>query len=226
MAAKQKNPKVVTIYGRLSFPSFTAQEAYDLSQKGDYPASSVAEAAPSFQLLVEERMLNKLRDHMINEFFPYCVEQSAKKEKKDALTDKEVKLLVEQLNDPEFEGTFNIPFRPVHEKSAELAPEAAATVKLLGNKGVDTELMAIVNDESELAVPDPDILKFPVIKPIHQTVHSMYPGAIVAVTVNLYAYHNGKNPGCSAGASTAVFKADAERFGGGTAVDEDEIFMD
>src|SRR5690606_29192261 len=121
---KQKSPKVVSIYGRLSFPSFTAQEAYELSQKGDYPAASVGDAAPSFQLLVEERMLNKLRDHMVNEFFPYCVEQSKKGEKKDALTDKEIKQLTEQLNDPEFDGSFNIPFRPVHEKSAELAPEA------------------------------------------------------------------------------------------------------
>jgi hypothetical protein len=54
----------------------------------------------------------------------------------------------------------------------------------------------------------------------------MYPGAYVAVTANLYAYHNGKPPGFSAGCSVAVFKADADRFGGGVAVDEDEIFMD
>ena len=54
----------------------------------------------------------------------------------------------------------------------------------------------------------------------------MYPGAYVAVTLNLYAYHNGKLPGFSAGASVAVFKADGERFGGGTTVDEDEIFLD
>ena len=32
--AKEINPKVVTIYGRLSFPSFTTQQAYELSQKG------------------------------------------------------------------------------------------------------------------------------------------------------------------------------------------------
>jgi len=83
-----------------------------------------------------------------------------------------------------------------------------------------------VTSEDELLVPDPDLLTFPVIKPIGQTVHSMYPGAYVAATLNLYAYHNGKHPGFSAGASTAVFKADGERFGGGTSVDEDEIFLD
>lgn len=75
-------------------------------------------------------------------------------------------------------------------------------------------------------MPDPDLLNFPVIKPINQTVHSMYPGCYVAVTLNLYAYHNGKHPGFSAGANVAVFKADGERFGGGVTIDEDEIFAD
>jgi hypothetical protein len=101
-----------------------------------------------------------------------------------------------------------------------------AAIKIIGNKGTDMELKAIVNSEDELAVPDPDLLTFPVIKPIGVTVHSMYPGAYVAVTCNLYAYHNGKNPGFSAGAGVAVFKADGERFGGGVTIDEDEIFAD
>jgi hypothetical protein len=101
-----------------------------------------------------------------------------------------------------------------------------ATIKVIGTKGVDMELKAIVNSEDELLVPDPDLIQFPVIKPIGQTVHSMYPGAYVAATLNLYAYHNGKLPGFSAGASVAVFKADGERFGGGATIDEDEMFLD
>ena len=91
---------------------------------------------------------------------------------------------------------------------------------------LDFILKAIVNDESELSVPDPDILQFPVIKPLSATTHQMYPGAVVAVTVNLYAYRNGKLPGFSAGANVAVFRSDAERFGGGVDVDTDEIFLD
>jgi hypothetical protein len=221
-----KNPKTVTIYGRLSFPTFTAKEAYDRSQKGSYPADSIDKAAPDFQLLVEDKQLNKLRDHVVNEFFPYCIEQEKKGEKRDVLSAAEVKKLSEQINEPDFDGAYNTPFKPVHEKSAELAPECVATIKVIGNKGTDIELKAIVNSEDELIVPDPDQLTFPIIKPIGQTVHSMYPGAYVAATVNLYAYHNGKLPGFSAGASVAVFKADAERFGGGTTVDEDEIFLD
>jgi len=95
-----------------------------------------------------------------------------------------------------------------------------------GNRGVDIELKAIVNNEGELLVPDPDLLTFPVIKPIGQTVHTMYGGCYVAATLNLYAYTK-PSAGYSASASVAVFKADGERFGGGgPAVDEDEIFLD
>jgi hypothetical protein len=92
---------------------------------------------------------------------------------------------------------------------------------------VDLELKAIVRDESELAVNDGEILDFPVILPLTKTNHSFYPGCYVAVTINLYAYHNDpKRPGFGAGANVAVFKADGDRFGGGAAVDEDEMFLD
>lgn len=221
-----KNPKTCTVYGRLSFPTFTAKAAYERSLKGQYPAADVASAAPDFQLLLEQAQLDKLVKHVTDEFLPYCVEQSAKGEKRDVLSDKEAKDLLKQLSPPDFDGPYNTPFKPVHEKTADLAPEAVATIKVIGNKGVDIELKAIVNNEDEMLVPDPDQLTFPVIKPIGQTVHSMYPGAYVAATLNLYAYHNGKHPGFSAGASVAVFKADGDRFGGGTTVDEDEIFLD
>jgi hypothetical protein len=100
-----------------------------------------------------------------------------------------------------------------------------ASVKVSGNRGTDIELKAIVNDEDELAVPDPDLLSFPVIRPINQTVHQMYAGCYVAATLNLYAYETG-SVGVSASAGVAVFKADGDRFGGGVTVDEDEIFAD
>lgn len=226
MAPTAPNPKIVTIYGRLSFPTFTAEAAYDRSQKGDYPAKDVASAKPDFQLLVEPAQLEKFRNHIVNTFLPHTAELKAEGNDKAGFTAKEIKDLTEQINDPQFDGNFNTPFKPVHEKSADKAPECVATVKCIGNAGEDITLKAIVNDESELLVPDPDLIKFPVVKPIGQTVHSMYAGAYVAVTINLYSYHNGKLPGFSAGATTAVFKADAEGFSGGVAVDEDAIFED
>lgn len=220
------NPKNVTIYGRLSFPVWTATEAFARSQKGKYPAATVADAAPDFQLLVEQHQYDKLMNHITNVFFPYCLQQHAAGEKRDVLDEKEIKRLLAGFDDLG-DQLLNTPLKPVHEKTAPLAPEAVASVKCIGGKGVDLELSAIVNDESELKVPDPDLLTFPVIKPIGQTVHSMYPGCYVAATLNLYAYHNGpKNPGFSAGASTAVFRADGDRFGGGLAIDENEIFLD
>lgn len=221
-----KNPKTVTIYGRLSFPTFTAKEAFERSLKGSYPAADIASAAPDFQLLVEQAQYDKFLKHVTDVFFPYCLEQSKNGEKRDVLDDKEIKKLLADITGDLTDQVYNTPVKPVHEKTAPLAPEAVAAIKIIGNKGTDMELKAIVNNEDELAVPDPDLLTFPVIKPIGQSVFSMYPGCYVAVTTNLYAYHNGKNPGFSAGAGVAVFKADGDRFGGGVTIDEDEIFAD
>jgi hypothetical protein len=220
-----KNPKNVTVYGRLSYPTWTAKAAYERSLKGSYPAADVASASPDFNLLLEQAQLDKLVAHITTEFLPYCIEQSNKGEKRDVLSQKEVTDLLKQLESP-FDGPYNTCIKPVPDKTADLAPEAVASVKVIGGKGSDMELKAIVNDDAELLVPDPDILKFPIIKPIGQTVHQMYGGCYVAATLNLYAYHNGKHPGFSAGSGVAVFKADGDRFGGGASVDEDEIFLD
>lgn len=222
----EKNPKVVTIYGRLSFPTFTAKEAYERSLKGSYPVSDVASAAPDFQLLLEQPQHDKFVKHITDVFFPYCSAQEKAGEKRDVLNDKEIAKLITDITGDLTDQTYNTPVKPIHEKTAPLAPECVSSIKVIGNKGVDMELKAIVQGEDELLVPDPDQLTFPIIKPVNQTVHNFYPGCLVAVTINLYAYHNGKNPGFSAGGSTAVFKADADRFGGGVTVDEDDIFAD
>ena len=221
-----KDPKNVTFYGRLSYPTFTAQEAYDRSLKGSYPAKDVGSAAPDFLLLVNDTQFKKVLDHCVNVFLPYCQAQHEAGEKRDALEPKEVKQLIDSIQGDLADQVFNSPFKLVSDKTAELAPEAVAAVKIIGPKGGDFELKAIVNDESELAVPDPDLLSFPVLKPLSATTHEIYPGCVVAVTANLYAYKNGKLPGFSAGANVAVFRADADRFGGGAGIDTDEIFLD
>ena len=119
-----------------------------------------------------------------------------------------------------------IAIKPVPEKTQPLAPEAVASVKVKGPRQADIALKAIVNSEDDLVVPDPAITSYPVLKPLNQTVHTMYGGAYVAATLNLYSFLSGKLPGFSASASVAIFKADGDRFGGGTEVDEDEIFAD
>lgn len=220
-----KNPQVVTIYGRLSFPTFTAQEAFARSQKGSYPAATVADAAPDFQLLVEQAQHDKLHNHVVNEFFPFVLDKHTKGEK-GGLEDKELKKLLADITGDLADQNFNTPFKPIHEKTAPLAPECVSAIKVIGNKGVDMEIKAIVNGDDELSIPEPDLITFPAIRPINKTVHTMYPGCYVAVTLNLYAYRNGKNPGFSAGGTVPIFKADGDRFGGGVSVDEDEIFAD
>lgn len=220
------DPKTVTFYGRLSYPVWTAQEAFARSQKGSYPAKDVDSVSPDFQLIVTQGQFDKVLKHCVEVFLPYCQEQHAKGEKKDALEPAEVQKLIESVTGDLSAQVYNSPFKVVYEKTADLAPEGVASVKVIGPKGGDFVLKAIVRDESELAIPDPDILQFPVIKPLHETTHQMYPGCEVAVTVNLYAYRNGKLPGFSAGGNVAVFRGDADRFGGGVEMDSEAMFLD
>lgn len=220
------NPKTVTIYGRLSFPNFTMAQAI-ARNAGSQFAKPEADVAPDFNLLVEQAQLDKLTKHVLSEFLPYCVQQSSKGEKRDALTQADADRIVKLIESGDWDAQPPyICIKSVSEKTAALAPEALASIKVVGNKGQDIELKAIVTSEDELAVPDPDLLAFPVIKPIGQTVHRMYGGCYVAATLNLYAFISGKLPGFSASAGVAVFKADGDSFGGGVAVDEDEIFLD
>lgn len=222
--APSKNPKTVTIYGRLSFPNFDYAQAVVRNAKSQY-AKDAADVAPDFNLLVEQAQLDKLIAHVKTEFLPFLVAEEAKGGK--GLTQADANKLIKALDAADWETQPPyLPIKPVPAKTAELAPEAVANIKVVGNKGVNIELKAIVNSEDELLVPDPDLLTFPVIKPIGQTVHSMYGGCYVAATLNLYSFLSGKLPGFSASAGVAVFKADGERFGGGVTVDEDEIFLD
>lgn len=221
-----KDPQTVTIYGRLSWPVWTHALAVERNIKSKYPKDA-ADVRPEFNLVVEPAQLLKLKTHLTDVFLPWCVEQHKAGETRSALDDKQVGKLVALLASEDWDDQPPyIPIKPVPEQTQELAPETVAMVKINGMKGVDIEQKAIVTNEDELKVPDPDQLVFPVIKPIHLTTHQMYSGALVAATLNLYAFVSGKVPGITATASTAVFKADADRFGGGMAVDEDEMFMD
>jgi hypothetical protein len=222
-----KSPKNVTIYGRLSFPTFDYQRAVAKNATSQYKKADPADVTPDFNLLVEQAQLDKLKKHVLDEFLPYCEEQHKKGEKRDALEPGHVAKLRKMIEAEDWETQPPyIPIKPVSDKTAELAPEALASVKVLGNKGTDILQQAIVQDESELAVPDPDRVDYPVILPIAQTVHSLYGGCYAAATLNLYAFVSGKLPGFSAAASVCVFKADGDRFGGGVSVDEDEMFLD
>lgn len=214
----------ITLSGWLSFPSFTVAEAFALSQKGNFPSKDMATTAPHFQLLLNDVQWERFKEHTTKVFLPYCAEQFKKGEKRNALEPAEVKALIEAI-EAGGSDVYNTPVKPINDKTAALRPDAVACIKVVGTKGVDIDQRAIVADATELAVPDPDRLTYPVILPVNQTTHQLYAGARVMATIGFYAYKNGKIPGFSASANIVVFKADDTRFGGGGALDEDAMFL-
>lgn len=230
MAAATSNPKNVTIYGRLSFPRFTHAEAVAANKKSNFIQADEADVKPEFNLLIEQAQLDKIRDHLRDVFLPYVEEQFKKGAKeKDALDPKVVKKILQKLEDEDWDGAPILPIKTLSDKNKESAPEAVATVKVVGTKGQDITLQATVYSEGQMLIPNPDVLSYPILEPLSKTVFQMYPGAYVAATLNLYAYFSSASVnGISAGANVAVYRGNLEgaRFGGGVDVDENEIFLD
>lgn len=218
----------VTFYGRVSFPSFTAKQAFDLSQSGQFPVDSVDKASPNVTFLVTEVQFDKVKKYLLEQFLPYCAAQFAAggAKERDALSPDDIAKLTAAIEGDPADAEYNIPFKVLSDKSAELAPEAAGVVKVMGRKGLDLVLKAAARSEKDLADPTSDILKFPVILPIEDTVFELYPGCVGGTTAKAYAYHNGKRPGVSLSCDTVIHRGDATRFGGGPGVDEDEFFAD
>jgi hypothetical protein len=224
-----KSPKTVTVKGRLSFPNFEYKQAVARNAKSQFPKADPAEVAPDFNLLLEQPALEKFVDHVLNTFLPYVEEQFAKGEKRDALEPAMVAKLRKLIESEDWDAQPPyISIKPVPAKTQDLAPEAVANLKIIGQRGQDIVQQAIITDESELAVPDPDIVipERGMILPIADTVHQLYGGCHAGATVNLFTFVSGKLPGFSASANTVVFRADGDRFGGGVSVDEDEMFLD
>ena len=224
-----KNPKQLTIKGRLSFPRFAHKEAVAANEKSKFKKADPNEVSSEINLLVEQDQLDKLKDHILNVFLPYVEEQTVKKEKRDTLNPKLVQKIKDKIAQEDWDGSPFLPMKAVSEKNAESAPEAVSSIKITGPKGADITLKARVENEQQLVIPDPDQLSWPTIVPIDKSVFSPYAGAYFAATLNLFAFESSSTVnGISAGANTAVYLGNLEgaRFGGGTDVDEDEIFMD
>ena len=215
----------VTLYGRLSWPVWTIAEAIARDAKSTYPAANKESVTAEFNMVLDQPQLDKFKRHVLDVFLPHCVQNSIDGEKRNAFTQAEADAIRKVVESDWEDQPPYIPIKPVDEKTL-LRRLKDSGLRVVGPRGADVELKAIVNDESELAVPDPDVMSFPIVRPIAQTVHSMYPGCFVAATLNLYGFLSGKKPGFSASASTAIFKADGDRFGGGVDFDEDEIFLD
>lgn len=228
MSNDPKVAKQITIRGRLSYPTFENQLAFEKQQKfSKFAVSDPAKVSGDFQLLLDQAQWDKFLKHAVEVFLPYCAEQYKKGvDENDALDPKHVGQLIKTIEGDLDMQTLNTPAKPVSQTSLDVVPDAVAAVKAIGPKGADIKQFAVVYAESELAVPDPDILAFPVLKPIHETTHELYAGCVATATLSLYSYLNGKNPGFSARATACVFKGDADRFGsGGSDIDIDEVLM-
>lgn len=217
------NP-TVTLTGRLSFPKWTAQEAFDFSQTGKFPYDSVDKAKPQVNLLLEASQWDKLREAF--EVFLKYIEQRAKDgETKNVLPAEDIADIREGLDKGVWGSKlYQLPIRDVYEKTAEMAPEAVAELVVKGAAGSNLNRKAIVRSEEEVLDPDYVFTK-PAILNIDQTVHDLQAGCYVKMTVNFWAYV-GVKPGISCGGTTVVFHLDGEPFGGGVGVDEEEMFLD
>lgn len=219
-----ENPHV-TLSGRLSFPRFTAQQAFDQSQGSKYPAKSVEEAKPSFDILLDQTQLDKLLA-TLEEFVAFAEERGKQGEKKNKFETSDADDIRKGLASGTWKSKlYQLPIKEVHEKTAPMAPEAVVALGVKGPAGSNFELRAIVQSEDEVTDPNFVYTK-PTILPIKDTVHDIYAGCNVKVTVNFYAYETQGTPGISCGATIIVFHKDNDRFGGGVAIDEDEMFLD
>lgn len=223
--------KNVTMKGRLSFPRFFIKDAIEANKKSKFPKANDSEVSTEFNLLLEQAAVDKFNKHVLDHFLPYVEEQFAKDPKnRDALEPKLVDKIRKFIEAEDWSD--QPPFFPIKtltEKNQEAAPECVASLKVMGRKGADVDLQATVFEPGQLLVPDPDILTYPVRKPIGQTVFEPYAGAYYTATLNLYAFYNSNaNYGIGAAASIAFHMGnlEGERFGGGGVVNEDEIFAD
>ena len=217
--------------GRLSFNNLTAQGAYEEALAGPFAANvkDVASTSPYANLLLTQTQFDKVMTKITDEFLPMCEEQYKREGEKapNALSPAQVKQLLNELQS--LDGLLNTPFKKPSDKTLELMPDCVASIKLIGSKGKDFTVEAIVKSEDELDPADPDVLQFPVVKPINLTTHSLYNGCwVVAKGMQFYRYFNGgpKKPGFSLGCSQLVFSRDDSPFAGGAVVEDDDVFLE
>lgn len=223
----QNTPKEMkAIKGRLSFNKLTALEAYAEASTGPFAANvkTVADAAPYATLLLTQVQYDRIMKKIVDEFFPFCAAQYKISDKeKNALSPADIKALTAQLETGS--GPYNTPFKQPSDKTLELMPDCVASIKLIGQKGGDFDVQAIVKSDDELAVPDPDrIIPPSVVLPITDTKHQLYNGCWVIAPLRFYSYKNGKNPGFSAGGNNLVFSRNDTAFSGGGNLDDESIF--
>lgn len=225
------NPKKLSVKGRVSFPrvkhsdavAFAAKSKYDSQKSPDQINSSVA-------LLLEPAQVQKIVDHVLNEFLPYAAQQNKTGDKPDnQLEPKYIEKIEKFLQAGDWtDAPPNFPIKAINPKYQDQTPECTARLELKGPKGADIRVKAAIENDTQLLIPDPDLLSFPAIVPIERSTFELYPGAYAAATINLYSYFSTNAIyGIGAGVNALVYlgSLEGERLGnGGNDVDEDDIF--
>lgn len=216
--------------GAITYSQFTMPQAVANNERSKFPKQP-DKIAPSIQLLLDAAQLDRIITHIRDVYLPEAAKRGAAGDKRDAFDAAQIKKFEKALKERGDEGWLSqnpyLPFSQVYAKTLEVAPWAVATLKFTGTAGKDFDQQARVNKEDELKVPDDKILSYPVLRPIDQTVHELYPGAWAYATLNLSGYvQSASNYGISAYANTVVFLEDRDRLAGGAALDEDDIFLD
>ena len=222
------------VRGRVTYSNFTMSAAHKANSnpKLQFPKKP-EDVAPDFQLLLTQPQVERLVTAMIDAYLPEIVKRAAAGEKRNLMekadADK-VKAALEAGMEKGPEGWDVPPFLPlknVYAKTLEVVPDAWATLKVGGQKGTDLGLLARVNDEDELLTPDDQVRVYPLLLPIGQTIHDLYPGSVAFSTIRLNAFKASKtNYGVTAYANQLVFIRDDERLGGGGDLDTDSVFLD
>jgi len=222
-----ERPKDITIRGRLSWPKFTMPEAIAFNNSSRFPKPA-DKVRPSFQLLLDDVQQDKLITYLKDEFLPWTIEQD-KAGEKSGLTAAQVKKLTKVLDAAEWDVDAVLGLiKPVHEKTADLAPESVSSLSVNGMPGRDIVRKAVVRSEDQLANPTDDVIvpARGLILPVEDTTLELYPGSYCAAQLNLFAFTAAGNPGITASTGTIIFVGEADRFGGGgSVVDEDDLFM-
>ena len=223
--------KRVTVKGRLSFPRFKHAEAVAFAAQSQFDSKKdPSEISSSFALLLEQDQVDKIVAHVRDKYLPFAKAQNAVGEKRDGKLDpKYIDKILKFMEAGDWsDAPPNFPIKAINPKYQDQTPECVARLEIKGPKGGDVLLKARVEDETQLVVPDPDLVTFPVVKPIEQTAFQMYPGAYVAATLNLYSYFSSNAIyGIGAGANTAVYLGNlhGEKLGGGgNDVNDDDVF--
>ena len=227
MAPANNEFKKFNARGAITYSNFTMGQARAANERSDYPKTP-EKIAPDVQLLLDEVQFERIRTHLVDVYLPEAVARKKAGEKKDAFDQKQADKIARALEERDFDGPPHLPVKKVYEKTLDLAPWAVATLKFAGTAGRDIDQQAKVTEESELLVPPTDVLAFPLLRPINETKHELYPGAWAYATLNLSGYaSSAASWGISAYANTVVFLEDRDRLAGGAAgLDTEDIFLE